>query len=98
MVLLVVLLAQMQMVPHSPDSPSITSGFGNIAEIHMTWEKLNSRCRTLPPDSPEGEAACSLRNVLGLQLEELGWCVRYMGLEIKWDMCPRKGLRLLEAR
>jgi len=79
-----------QMVPLSPDSPSITA-FGDIAGLHKTWENLNLRCRKLPHDSPEGEAACSRREVLGSQLRDLGWCVRYMGLEIKWDMCPRTG-------
>jgi len=95
MVLLVVLLAQM--VPNSPDSPSITSGFGNTAELHKIWENLNSRCRKLPPDSPEGEAACSRRNVLGSQLGELGWCVRYMGLEIKVGDVPSDGVATVRS-
>src|SRR5689334_9803849 len=95
MVLLIVLL---QMVPFSPDTPTITSSQGNIPELHKTWEKLNLRCRTLPPESPEGEGACSRRDVLGSQLGELGWCVRYLGLQITWEMCARSGLRLLDAR
>jgi hypothetical protein len=88
MLLLIVLLAQV--VPPSDDPPPITS-LGNIAELHKIWEDSNSACRTLPHDSPEGEGACSRREVLGLELGRLGWCVRYMGLEIKWETCPRTG-------
>ena len=88
MVLLVVLLAQV--VPHSPDSTSITT-FGNIAGLHKAWENANLACRNLPHDSPEGEGACSRREVLGSELGRLGWCVRYTGLELKWEMCPRTG-------
>jgi hypothetical protein len=88
MLLLVVLLAQV--VSPSDDRPPTTS-LGNIAELHKIWENLNSACRTLPVDSPEGEGACSRREVLGSQLGRLGWCVRYVGLEIKWETCPRTG-------
>ena len=86
MLLLVVLLAQM--APPSDDPPSHTLS-GNIAELHMLWEDLYSTCRKLPLDSPEGETACSGRDILGSQLAWQGWCVRYTGHEIKWDMCPR---------
>ena len=92
--LLVVLLAQM--VPSSPDSTSITT-FGDIAGLHKAWESSNLACRKLPHDSPEGEGACSLREILGMQLSRLGWCVRYMGLEIKWEMCPPDG-KIVERR
>ena len=88
MMLLVVLLAQM--APPSSDSTSITT-FGNIAGLHKAWENANLACRKLPQDSPEGEGACSRREILGSELGRLGWCVRYMGLEIKWEMCPRTG-------
>ena len=88
MMLLVVLLAQVALP--SPDSTSI-SAFGDIAGLHKAWENANLSCRTLRQDSPEGEGACSRREILGSELGRLGWCVRYMGLEIKWEMCPRTG-------
>lgn len=88
MVLLVVLLAQ---VMHPLDDRPPTSSLGNIAELHQVWEKSNSACRTLPRDSPEGEGACSRREILGSELGRMGWCVRYIGLETKWEMCPRTG-------
>jgi hypothetical protein len=85
MVLLVVLLAQM--APPSDRLPS--TEWGDIAGLHRAWEDLNSACRKLPLDSPEGETTCSQRDVLGSQLGRLGWCVRNEGLQIKWEMCPR---------
>jgi hypothetical protein len=85
MLLLVVLLAQV--APASGARPP-TSSLGNIAELHKAWEDANAACRTLPHDSPEGEGACSRREVLGSELGRLGWCVRSIGLEIKWEMCP----------
>jgi hypothetical protein len=88
MLLLVVLLAQV--VPPSDDPPPITA-WGDIAGFHKIWEDLNSACRKLRYDSPEGEATCLQRDVLGWQLGWLGWCVRNVGLEIKWEMCPRTG-------
>jgi hypothetical protein len=88
MVLLVVLLAQM--MPPS-DGSSLGSSLGNIAELHQAWENLNSACRALPQDSPEGETTCLQRNILGWQLGQLGWCRKNEGLQIKWEMCPRTG-------
>ena len=87
MVLLVVLLAQV--MPPSDDRPTITP-WGDIAGWHKIWEDLNSACRKLPPDSPEGHAACSERDILDSQLGWLGWCVSYKGLELVWEMCPRR--------
>jgi hypothetical protein len=52
MLLLVVLLAQV--VPPSDDPPPMTA-WGDIAGFHKIWEDLNSACRKLPYDSPEGE-------------------------------------------
>ena len=86
MLLLVVLLAQADVAFPSYDGHS--SPLGNVPELHQVWEKLNSACRKLRRDSPEGEAACARREVLGAELGRLGWCARYMGLELKWDMCP----------
>jgi hypothetical protein len=88
MVLLVVLLAQA--VSPSDESPPITP-WGNIAGLHMIWEDLNSACRKLAYDSPEAETTCAQRDILTWQLGQLGWCVSYSGLQIKWEMCPRKG-------
>ena len=87
MLLLVVLLAQA--LPPADDCPPI-SALQSIAELHRTWESANSACRNLPRDSMEGEAACSRREVLGSELGRLGWCVKYMGLEVLWEMCPRQ--------
>jgi hypothetical protein len=69
MLLLVVLLAQ---VSFPSDGASHSSSLGNVAELHQVWESLNSACRKLPRDSPDGEAACSRRNILGWQLGQLG--------------------------
>ena len=88
MLLLVVLLAQV--VAPSDDRPPITP-WGDIAVFHKAWEDLNSACRKLSYDSPEGEATCLQRDILGWQLRQRGWCVRNVGLEIKWEMCPRTG-------
>ena len=87
MLLLVVLLAQM--APPSDDPPPLTP-LGDIAGLHKRWEDLNGVCRKLAYDAPEGQAACSERDILGSQLGWLGWCVGYTGLEIKWEMCPRQ--------
>jgi hypothetical protein len=86
MLLLVVLLAQADVAFPSHDGHS--SSLGNVPELHRVWEKLDSACRKLPQDSPEGEAACLRREVLGLELARLGWCASYVGLELKWQMCP----------
>jgi hypothetical protein len=56
MVLLVVLLAQV--VAPSEDRAPITP-WGDITGFHRAWENLNSACRKLPLDSPEGEATCA---------------------------------------
>jgi hypothetical protein len=88
MLLLIVLLAQM--VPPSEDRPPITP-WGDITGFHKAWEDLNLACRKLPLDSPQAEATCAQRDILTWQLGQLGWCVSYMGLEIKWEMCPRTG-------
>jgi hypothetical protein len=87
MVLLVMLLAQV--TSPSDDRPTITP-WGDIAGWQKIWEDLNSACRKLPPDSPEGHAACSERDILDSQLGWLGWCASYQGLELKWEMCPRR--------
>jgi hypothetical protein len=77
MLLLVVLLAQVV-------SPSATD------DIHKLWEELNSTCRTLPYDSPEGQAVCHRRDVVGVELSRMGWCVRQSGLRMEWELCPRR--------
>jgi hypothetical protein len=81
--LLIVLLAQA-----APD-PS----WWNIPEMQRTWESLNTKCRTLTPDSPEGEQACSLRDILSSDLRYQGWCVKYVGTQIKWGTCPNPSKR-----
>ena len=86
MLLLVLVLAQV--MPPSDDPPPITP-WGNIAGLHKLWEELNSACRKLPYDSPEGEATCLQRDILRWQLGQLGWCVRTVGLETKLEMCPQ---------
>jgi len=86
MLLLVVLLAQ---VLASSDYCPPISPSPSIAELHRTWENANSACRKLPHSSIEGEGACTRREFLGSELGRLGWCAKYMGLEIKWEMCPR---------
>jgi hypothetical protein len=83
MLLLVVLLAQM--MPPSPEPP-------DIPELQQLWEDLNSTCRKFPRASPEGEAACLRRDVISWRLGHFGWCVRDMGLETKWELCPPPGM------
>lgn len=82
MLLLVVLLVQV--MPLSP----IT--VWDVIRLTELWEEQNSACLKLP-DSDEGQAACYRRDALGLQLGRLGWCVRHMGLGVKWEMCPPTG-------
>jgi len=65
MLLLVVLLAQV--LPPSDDRPPNTP-WVDIAGFHKAWEDLNSACRKLSYDSPEGEATCLQRDILGWQL------------------------------
>ena len=86
MLLLVLLLAQADVAFPSYDGHS--SPLGNVPELHQVWEKLNSACRTLPHGLPEGEGACTRLEVLSSELRRRGWCARYMGLELKWEMCP----------
>ena len=86
MLLLVVLLAQV-LVSSDYCPPILPSP--STAELHRTWEDANSACRKLPRGSIEGEGACTRRELLGSELSRQGWCAKYMGLEIKWEMCPR---------
>ena len=65
MLLLVVLLAQL--VAPSDEARPITP-WGDIAGFHKAWEDLNSACRKLSYDSPEGEATYLQRDILGWQL------------------------------
>jgi len=88
MLLLVMLLAQV--VPSSDEEPVTAVPSGNVLGIHKLWEELNSACRKLPYDSPDGWFVCHRRDVVSVELSRLGWCFTYMGLEIKWEMCPRR--------
>ena len=89
MLLLVVLLAQV--VAPSDESRPITP-WGDIAGFPPSLGGFEfGLSKALVYDSPEGEATCLQRDILGWQLRQLGWCVRNSGLEIKWEMCPRKG-------
>jgi len=93
MLLLVVLLAQAQVA--FPSDGGHSSSLGNVRELHQVWEKLNAACRTRSRDSPEGEAACTRREILGTELARVGWCARYTGLELKWEMCPGWGRQVI---
>ena len=81
-ILLVVLLVQV--MPPSPEPP-------DIPELQQLWEDLNSTCRKFPRGSPEGEPTCLRRDVIGWRLGHFGWCVRHMGLQIRWEMCTPPG-------
>jgi hypothetical protein len=84
---LAVLLAQV-VAPPSDEAPVVPSP--DIAGSHRRWEALNSACRRLPDGSVEGRTACYGRDAVGLELGRLGWCLRQLGLEIQWEMCPRR--------
>jgi len=86
-VILAVLLAQA--VPQSDEAPPLVP-LGNIAGLQQRWEELHAACRKLPDDSVEGRKACHARDVTRVELGRRGWCVSQLGLEIKWDMCPRR--------
>ena len=83
---LAVLLAQ-AVVPPS-EAPVVPSG--DIAGSQKRWEELHSACRKLPDDSVEGQNACHGRDVIRVELGRRGWCLRQLGLEMKWEMCPRR--------
>ena len=86
MLLFVVLLAQV--LASSDYCPPILPP-PTIRELHRTWENANSACRKLPLGSIESDGAYSRRELLASELSRLGWCPIYLGLEIKWEMCPR---------
>lgn len=86
-VILAVLLAQ-AVVPPSDEAPLVP--LGNIAGLQQRWEELHAACRKLPDDSVEGRKACHARDVTRVELGRRGWCVSQLGLEIKWDMRPRR--------
>jgi hypothetical protein len=83
MLLLVVLLSQLA-------SPSGEAPVVPPQELQKLWEDINLACRRLPYESDEGKAACDRRDAVTVQLSRLGWCFRYLGSEIKWEMCPRR--------
>lgn len=88
MLLLAVLLAQL--VSPSDDESIAFVPTGNIPGMHRLWEELTSACRRLPYGSSEGQFACHRRDVVGIELSRMGWCVKESGLRFEWEMCPRR--------
>jgi hypothetical protein len=85
MLLLVVLLAQV--FPPSYRPPDIV---WDVGRLHQLWEEQNAACHNLP-ETDEAQAACYRRDAIGLELGRLGSCARHIGLEVKWEACPRSG-------
>jgi hypothetical protein len=86
-VFLVVLLAQV--VPPLDDAPPLVQ-LEDIASLQTRWQELHSACRSLPDGSIEAENACHGRDVTHVELGRRGWCLRQSGIQIEWDMCPRR--------